>query len=178
MMTRSELVAALDELDVTQIEAAQLLSVDARTLRRWLEPPNEVPGPAEQALRAWLRLQRRGLSWRPDVQELGEHSPEEIAQQVALHRNHALELDAVLRKVESRGGPVAPWQVDLAKNRARLGPIIISFYRLKLLSNGFSPAFYRRTDGPSSMERDWPLIEDGFACIATALAEKERCKRE
>lgn len=171
MMSRNELRNALEELGLTQTDAAQLLSVDARTLRRWLEPGGEVPGGHEQAIRAWRRLQKLGHSWRPNVKALGELSDEETALQVHLHRNHVLQLDDILRRVEKRGGPIAPWEVDLENNRARLGPITIYFYRLALLDGGFSPSGYHRADDASTLERDQPLIEDGVACIAAAIRD-------
>ena len=55
MLTSEEIRRILGHLGLTQIEAAQLLGVTPRTVRRWLEG-DELPGPAEQALRAWLRL--------------------------------------------------------------------------------------------------------------------------
>src|ERR1700722_7999386 len=54
MMSKPELAAHMDQLHLTQAEAAHLLSVNARTVRRWIENPAEMPGPAEQTLRAWL----------------------------------------------------------------------------------------------------------------------------
>jgi DNA-binding transcriptional regulator YiaG len=56
MMPKAELVAILSALRLTQTEAAQLLEVSDRTVRRWLEG-EEVPGPAQAALRAWRELQ-------------------------------------------------------------------------------------------------------------------------
>jgi transcriptional regulator with XRE-family HTH domain len=172
-MTKREFDSLLAELGLSQAEAARLLSVDARTVRRWAEDPVEIPGPAEQALRAWLALHRFGLPWAPDSVDLVQHDPEQIAK----HRAHAIDLDALLRKVEKRGGPAAPWQVDIDQCRATLGPLQVSFYRLR--NGGFSPQSYRRKDGPADLQRDWPLIEDAFAHIAQAIArqrQKEKLK--
>jgi len=160
----------LEKLDLSQTEAAQLLSVDPRTVRRWAKSPEEIPGSAEQALRAWLQLNQLGLVWRPDSIAFGEHNPEELANQIALHRKHTIDLDALLQRVKERGGPASPWQVDLDKGVATLGPIRVSFYHLR--SGSFSPAFYTRKDCSPNMERDWTLIEDAFACIASAFAKK------
>ncbi len=142
-------------------------------MRRWAEQPADISGPAVQALLAWMRLESKNLAWRPDAVAIGESNSEEIAEQIAVHRRHAIELDDLLEKVAARGGPVAPWVVDLEKNRANLESISVGFYRLK--NGGFSPAVYRRSDEAcSDIERDWPLIEDAFACIAKAIANEEQ----
>lgn len=159
-MTREEFDALLNGLALSQVEAAQMLSVDARTVRRWAENPAEMPGPAEQALLAWSALHRRGLPWAPDSVDLVQQDLEQIAK----HRAHAIELHALLEKVRLRGGPAAPWHVDLDKCRATLGPLEVSYYRLP--NGGFSPQAYRRKDGPADLQRDWLLIEDAFAHIA------------
>jgi len=166
-MTREEFDTLLDRLGLSQAEAARLLSVDARTVRRWAEKPAEMPGPAEQALRAWCALHRFGLPWSPDSVDLAQQDPEQIAK----HRQHAIDLDALLTKVAERGGPAAPWQVDLNQCRAKLGPLEVSFYRLS--NGGFSPQSYRRKDGPADLQRDWPLIEDACAHIAQAISHQK-----
>lgn len=163
-MTAAELRNCLSRLGLTQTEAAELLSVAPRTVRRWADiSANEIPGPVEQALRAWLGLHRLGLPWRP-----GEVDVEQIAR----YREHAIELYDLLLRVERRGGPRAPWQVNIDKGEATLGPMRLSFY--KLTNGGFAPGFYRRSDQHPDVTRDWPLIEDAFACIAKALAEARR----
>ena len=64
MMTPNELQEHLSYLGLDQPEAARLLSVSPRALRRWLEG-EEVPGPVEQAFKAWRRLHQRKPIWRP-----------------------------------------------------------------------------------------------------------------
>lgn len=167
-MTISEFTDHLAVLGLTQTEAAQLLSVSPRTVRRWAENPDEIPGPAEQALRAWLGLHRRGLPWMPDSIALSTDDP----QMISGHRSHAMGLYSLLQRVEARGGPAAPWHVDLDRCRATLGPMQVSFYRLA--NGGFSPQSYRRTDEPADWERDKALIEDAYACIAKAMANDGR----
>jgi hypothetical protein len=169
MMSKDELLRHLNRLDLTQVEAARLLSVNVRTLRRWVETPAELPGPAEQALRAWMRLHRLGLAWRPDGLPLGEDEADEMAKQIALYRQHAINLDAMLRRVQARGGPAAPWQVDLKTHVATLGPIEVRFYPLP--NGGFSPSTYHRADANPDLDRDAHLLEDAYACIAQALAK-------
>lgn len=165
-MSNLDLSATLNSLGLSQVAAAQLLSVDPRTVRRWVENPTEISGPAKQALRAWLRLHAYGLPWSPDGVDVVETDPE----QVARHRLHTLELDALLEKVKARGGPAAPWAVDLDKGKATLCALEVTFY--KLPSGGFSPQSYKRRDEIElNVERDWHLIEDAFACIARTIAE-------
>jgi len=163
-MDSTEFRLTLETLGLTQVEAAELLSVDPRTVRRWAEGDGGgLPGPAEQALRAWAGLHRQGIPWRPADRD---------AQQIELHRQHAIALYALLVRVGARGGPRAPWAVDVERGLATLGPITLSFYKLQ--NGGFSPAQYRRSDQPPDQQRDWPLLEDGFACIAKAIAARQQ----
>lgn len=164
-MTATEFRACLGQLGLTQTEAATLLSVVPRTVRRWVEDGAGIPGPAEHVLRAWTGLQRRGLPWHPEDTD---------ADQIARHREHAIELYELLLRVERRGGPSGSWSVDIDKGIATLGPMRIAFY--KLSNGGFSPASYRRTDGPADVHRDWPFIEDAFASIAKLLADRRAIK--
>lgn len=166
-MSNLDLSATLNSLGLSQVAAARLLSVDPRTVRRWVENPEEISGPAEQALRAWQRLHAYGLPWSPDGVDVVETDPE----QIALHRNHTIDLDALLLRVSERGGPSAPWVVDLDKGKATLGALEVTFY--KLPSGSFSPQSYKRRDNVyPDVQRDRRLIEDAFACIAKAIAEK------
>ena len=165
-MTATEFRNYLAQLGLSQIEAAQLLSVAPRTVRRWAEDGNsDIPGPVEHALRAWIGLQKRGLPWRPG---------DDDAEQIARFREHSIDLYELLLRVERRGGPSGSWTVDLDKGVAKLGPMSVSFY--KLVNGGFSPGSYRRSDSHPDVQRDWPLLEDAFACIAKAFAEKSIIK--
>jgi hypothetical protein len=173
MMARTEFDAHLGALGLTQVGVARLLSVDARTVRRWVEDPKTtIPGPAEQALRAWLRLHRLGLAWWPDGLPLGEDELDELAKQIGFYRKHAIELDALLSKVKARGGPAAPWQVDIDACEATLGSLTVGFYRLP--NGGFSPSTYRRSDREPDMEMDGHLLEDAYACIAREISRRRR----
>ena len=166
-MNAIELRGALDELGISQVEAAILLGVSDRSVRRWVEGPDEVPGPVEQTLRAWLRLERARLAWRPDSEMIGGEISDELANQIASYRRHALGLDALIKKVKLRGGPAAPWRVDLKRCVATLGPIEVTFDALT--NGGFSPAHYTRKDGPLDQKRDQPLLDDAYACIAEEI---------
>jgi hypothetical protein len=162
MMSDAELRLTLVRLELSPADAAQLLGVTPRTVRRWLEG-EEVTGPAEQALRAWIRLHDRNLPWRPDEESVVGDDQDQIAR----HRAHAIRLDEILARVEARGGPRVPWSVDRGRQIATLGPMEVSYY--KLASGSFSLANYRRKDGEPDVERDWEAIEDAAACIAQAM---------
>src|SRR5665213_1342416 len=125
-MTKKELSDTLSALGLTQTEAAQLLGVSARTVRRWIEG-EAIPGPAEAALRAWRKLQQRNLAWRPDSMTIVEDDQE----QIALHRNLAIGIADLLERVDARGGARTPWAVNIAGHEAKLGPIEVGFYLLQ-----------------------------------------------
>jgi|HubBroStandDraft_1064217.scaffolds.fasta_scaffold224863_2 uncharacterized protein (DUF2141 family) len=165
-MTASELEEHLAHLQLGQPEASQLLGVNPRTLRRWLEG-EEVPGLAEAALRAWRTLHDRNLPWKPDSVSLFEDNQH----QIELHRRHTIEMEAVFKRVQKRGGPAHPWSVDLSKNSANFGPFEVGFYNLQ--SGSFSLSSYRRRDGAPDLARDMPFIEDAAYCISKAF-EKAR----
>jgi Homeodomain-like domain-containing protein len=162
MLSSTELAAHLAALRLSPPEAAQLLGVSPRTLRRWLEG-EEVPGPAEAALKAWRVLDDRLLPWKPDSVSLSEDDTDQIER----HRRHATEMAAMVKRVEARGGPTNPWTVDLAKNEATFGPFEVNFHRLH--NGGFSLSSYRRKDIPPDVARDAPYVEDAAFCIAKSF---------
>ncbi|MGC1586957.1 MAG: hypothetical protein WA791_14885 [Rhodomicrobium sp.] len=159
MMSRAELEQSLMRLGLTQTEGAQLLGVAPRTLRRWLED-EEVPGPAEQAVRAWLKLHDRKMPWRPDSASIAADDQDQIGR----IRQHGIDLSEIILRVEARGGPRIPWVVDRPRSRATFGQMEVTFYALP--NGSFSPANYTRKDGYPDVKRDWSLIEDAIYCIA------------
>jgi hypothetical protein len=163
-MTDQELTDHFSILRVSHAEAAQLLGVSPRTLRRWLEG-EDVPGPAEAALRAWRTLAERHLPWKPDSVSIFENDQDQIAR----HRRHTEELAAVLKRVEARGGARNPWTVDLERCTAIFGHFEVGFYKLQ--SGGFSLSTYRRKDQRPDLSRDMLDIEDAAFCIARAFAK-------
>jgi hypothetical protein len=165
MMTTTQLQEHLSYLGLDQPEAARLLSVTPRTLRRWLEG-EEVPGPVEQAFKAWRRLHERKLVWRPDTVAIVEDDQ----RQIAANRNHTIELSEALQRVEARGGPRMPWLVDRVGCRAILGPMEVSFY--KLASGSFSLANYRRRDAYPDVQRDREFIDDATFYIAKEMRKE------
>lgn len=44
-MTAAQLRETLDRLGLNQLEAASILRVDGRTVRRWIAGDREIPGP-------------------------------------------------------------------------------------------------------------------------------------
>jgi transcriptional regulator with XRE-family HTH domain len=161
MMSGQELQEHIQALGLTQAEAAQLLGISPRTVTRWCAEGEEVSGPAEAALRAWRRLDARHLAWRPDSVSIVEDD----AERIATHRQEAINLDDILRRVEARGGPQLSWAVSLPESEATLERIHVSFYKLQ--NGGFSLSVYTRRDGVHpDLQRDWPLVEDAVFCIA------------
>ena len=169
MMSPFELADHFTALNLDPLEAAQLLGVTDRTIRRWAagEP---VSIPAEQALRAWRRLHELHLPWKPDaISALVDDS-----EQLRKVRDHTYLLDELMREVEARGGPRNPWTVDLAKQQATFGPMEVGFY--VLAQGGVSPSSFRRLDRPPSPD-DTPDIQEAVYCIALAFA-RARAGRE
>jgi hypothetical protein len=161
MMTSSQLQEQLGTLQLAPAEAAQLLGVDLRTIRGWLDG-EAIPRPVEQTFLAWRRLHDHKLPWRPDIVA----TVEDDQQQIDAHRAHAIA--ELIGRVEGRGGARLPWAVDRDRNRAILGPMEISYY--PLADGGFSLANYTRKDRAPDVHRDRDLIEDAAYCIAKDLA--------
>jgi hypothetical protein len=164
-MDAAELGDTLAYLGLDQTEAAQLLGVAPRTMRRWLLEGEEIPGPAIVALRAWRAMHARRMNWKPDAQTLFEDDQD----QTERYRRHIVDMDAAMKRVEKRGGPRSPWAVDLSKNSAILGPYEVHFYQLKA-DGGFSLSNYRRRDGAPDIAHDMPFLEDAAYCIGKAIA--------
>lgn len=63
-MTKREFASITRELQLTQVELADHMDVDGRTVRRWIANNlTDIPGPAVAALRAWRKCNRYGLAW-------------------------------------------------------------------------------------------------------------------
>ena len=62
-MSRAELDGILSELNLSQSDAARMLRVSVRTVRRWARNPQAMYGPAKVALRSWVKCHRNGLDW-------------------------------------------------------------------------------------------------------------------
>lgn len=166
MLTQAEFTQYLDRLGLSLEEAAKLLDVSPRTIRRWRDG-EELRGPVETAVRAWIFLHDRHLPWRPDSVSVIDNDRE----QIALQRANAIDLAALHKRVEARGGPKLAWTVDLHRGTATLGPVQVSFYRL--LNGGFSLASYRRSDSAPDPHRDQDIIEDAVYSIGQAIKKKD-----
>ena len=59
-MTADEYRTAIETLGLSQIEAARLLDVDARTSRRWASGEREVPLPAVRFLQYLIATKKTG----------------------------------------------------------------------------------------------------------------------
>lgn len=198
-MHSSEVRAHLEALALTPGEAARLLGVGLRTMRRWTQPdrldrqasepgsghslrhpPRQMPqglaaregegavadriaAPAEQALRAWLKLHRLGEHWRPDG--------------LALHNVDVL---AALDRVRARSGPATHWQVHLAECVAKKtgrDPAQVSFVRhasgtftLQTFCSTYDEASRRTLRASCLVETQMALVEDACATVARRLA--------
>lgn len=90
----------------------------------------------------------------------------DLVERIRMHRSQTIDPDLVLAWVAARRGPVAPWYVDLAVQTASLGSMVIHFYETadgRFALNGMA--------GPEiTTEQDCELVEDGIACIASAMA--------
>src|SRR5436190_15000225 len=127
-MDRYFLAELLGKLGLSPKKAAEFLSVDGKTVGRWLDGTVAVPGPVSRAIDSWLRFERMGLPWRPDEVAIGLVDEDQIAKQIALMRKHVIDLDELIQRVRSRGGPAAPWKVDLGHHEAELaGTMRVSF---------------------------------------------------
>lgn len=157
-MNAQEVRDHLKALDILRDEAATLLGVSKRTVNRWCDG-DEVPGPVEAALRAWLSLHKRGLAWKPDSISVLEADEDQIERQ----RKYAIRFNAMLNEVEKRGGPSTPWKVDFFSSTAKFATSEVSFY--KLANGGFSLGWYRRSDRHPDLAQDLPLIQDAAYCI-------------
>jgi DNA-binding transcriptional regulator YiaG len=60
MMTSDEYRETIERLGLSQIAAARLLGVDARTSRRWASGERDIPPPAARFLRYLVATNRTG----------------------------------------------------------------------------------------------------------------------
>ncbi len=167
-MQSSLLRESLVTLGLNFLELAQLLDMNVRTVQRWLSGEVEIPRSIECVINAWMYLNQMGLPWRPDGFSVALLSPEQVKNQLLLQMESSKELVKIIKKVKSRGGPAAPWIVDLSAKKATLGDVWVRFY---ILSNGsFSPQSYGRFDKNPDLYRDQSILEDAYVCIAEAIA--------
>ncbi|HET6970476.1 MAG TPA: helix-turn-helix domain-containing protein [Phenylobacterium sp.] len=165
LMSSRDFAQHLTALRLSFAEAAQLLGVSERSVRRWADS-EEVPGTAAAAVKAWRRLDDLHLAWKPDAVSIFKDDQDQIRR----IRDHSGLLSVLLTEVEADGGPKTPWAVDIPKRRARSGYAEVGFYRLE--NGSFSPSTYRRLDRAAA-EADWADARDASYCIAQALAKAQ-----
>ena len=115
-MTTTELEQYLLRLDLTAADAARFLGVTPRTMQRWLDG-EEIPGPAEQALRAWIKLHDLGIPWKPDSRSIDDNDEK----QISAHLRHAVDLAALSRRARKNRSKLlqaAQWRVFISQLHA------------------------------------------------------------
>jgi DNA-binding XRE family transcriptional regulator len=163
-MINTELTNCLAMLNLTQADLAARLGIAARTVRRWQAGDQPIPTWVVEVLDVWRQLHACGLPWGADLESIWYGDDD----QVRRHQDHDKALAALLRRVKARGGPAAPWRINLRERSATLGPMTVRFY--KLASNSFSLANYRRGDVPPDARRDQLLIEDAVVAFSEAVS--------
>lgn len=175
-MCPADFKESLSILRLTIPEISKLLGVNNRTTQRWLSGETDIPLAIESVLKAWLLLNNFGLPWRPDGYSISLINEYEFRTQIMQSNQHSILLETILQNVENRGGPAAPWTVDLMQKKATLGDIWVSFY---MLPNGsFTPQSYGRFDKSPDVSRDKLILEDAYACIAQAIESQMKSDRE
>lgn len=64
-MSREELDNIMGFLDLTQQKFSEIIGVNITTVRRWFKYPDKMTMAAQHTLRAWEKLHRLTLPWRP-----------------------------------------------------------------------------------------------------------------
>ena len=173
-MRSEEFSRHLDALGLKQGDAAILLRVTPRAVRKWQVGEQRVPGTVAELVRVWRQLHAAKIPWGADLELIWYGDDDQIRR----HQDHDKALGALLERVKARGGQAAPWRINLREHSAVLGKMTVRFY--KLASGSFSLANYRRGDMPPDLRRDQPLIEDAVAAFAAAVgkAKAERPSQE
>jgi hypothetical protein len=162
-MNNTKLTKILANLNLTPADFAARLGVAGRTVRRWQAGEQAIPIWVVEVLDAWRQLHAAGVPWGADLESIWYGDDD----QVRRHQDHDKALAALLRRVKARGGPAAPWRINLRQRSATLGQMTVRFY--KLASNSFSLQNYRRGDVPPDVFRDRALIEDAIFAFSEAV---------
>jgi hypothetical protein len=173
-MTDAEFSRNLEILGLRPGDAASLLRVTPRAVRRWRSGEQEIPATVVELLDAWRQLHARQIPWGADLESIWYGDDDQIRR----HQEHDKALVALLHRVAARGGLSAPWRVNLKEHSATLGRMVVRFYKLR--SGSFSLANYRRGDREPDPHRDQLLIEEAVVAFEAAVsnARKERPGQE
>lgn len=76
-MGNINIIEAMKELDLTQKELSELMQINIKTVNRWVNR-GKIPGPAREALRSWLELNKLGIAWNPAQCNIGISDNDEI----------------------------------------------------------------------------------------------------
>jgi hypothetical protein len=169
----------LNELGLTVKEAAKLLHVTPHTVTNWFSLPHRMPGPVTEALRAWQKLKRCGLPWRPDGFNLTLDCYEYSASPTDKDTRFILEIvNKVRDKIDARDTTIYPWQINMGKGIAQLETISVSFRllpssfpykRVGDLYVDFVPLSYWRDDKPLELAIDRPIFDNAIFAIYEQL---------
>lgn len=155
-MSQAELEKTLRYLSLTKTEVAALLDRQPRSVWRWQR--DGIPRAIESALVAWRDLKENGLPWRPRSLRLTDFQ----------------DIAAILEEVRLRGGPASPWAVDLEREDAAMGPLLITFRRIAAPPYFFHPVSYDRSDAKPDLGRDRMIVQDGICRIAAVTGANAR----
>lgn len=167
-MKNNLLDSVLLSLGITPAELAYLLSVNPRTVSRWIEGTVEMPEAVTQLLAAWQKLRQLKVAWRADEIDVDPNNINKLANELDKLRQHETQINDVCAAVKDRGGCSLEWVVDIDKGSAHSGVFYLGFYRLA--NEGFSVSTFRRSDGRApDLIRDRHIIEDAVFAIAQKL---------
>lgn len=88
------------------------------------------------------------------------------------YRRQNIDINAALKRVATRGGPIGQWRVNIGAGEASIGLCTVYFYLTN--SGGFAPNSYFFLDGRDiESEEDCSRMDDAYACIAMAINQQE-----
>ncbi len=127
----NELQIWLDELNLTQIEAAKLLGITARTMNRWMSNSEEMTEPAKLAFKAWITLKDHNLPWQPDVTDICG----DVSSEIGKLRNKSMGIKDIL----DLPALMLPWQINMRSKIVTLETVHLSFALIPDDEIGFVP---------------------------------------
>ncbi len=95
-MTNVEFNQHLEALNLKQSDAAALLRVTPRAVRRWQSGEQAIPGTVVELLTVWRQLQAATLPWGADLESIWYGDDDQIRR----HQDHDKALAATLERVK------------------------------------------------------------------------------